>query len=112
MIDIKGLKKAVVLKTLYDHSRVQGLGFLQAVPEGTVTISHCEELLKDYKYFDYLYGRVLKIDLSKDELDERLYDRDNGSGAAQRAIDSIYQMALDNLNGEAKEKEKNNDMAT
>lgn len=32
MIDIKGLNKAEVLKTLYDHSHIQGLGFLQEVP--------------------------------------------------------------------------------
>ena len=29
------------------------------------------------------------MDLSGDEFDERLYDRDCGEGAAQRAVDSI-----------------------
>lgn len=89
MIDIKGLDKAEVLKALYDNSHVQGLGFLQAVPDGTVTVEHCRELLKESTYFDYLYGKVLKVDLSKDEFEEWLYDRDCGPGAAQRAIDSI-----------------------
>lgn len=88
-IYIKGLDKAEVLKALYDNSHVQGLGFLQAVPDGTVTIEHCRELLKRQTYFDYLYGRVLKVDLRHDEFHEHLYDRDNGPGAAQRAIDSI-----------------------
>ena len=37
-------------------------------------------------YFDYLYGRVMKVDLSKDTFDPFLYDRDNGQGAAERAI--------------------------
>lgn len=37
-------------------------------------------------YFDYLQGRVMKVDLAGDELDPRLYDRDNGEGAARRAI--------------------------
>lgn len=89
MIDIKGLNKAEVLKTLYDHTHVQGMGFLQAVPEGTVTVEHCEELLKKDTYFDYLYGRVLKVDLSGDEFNEALYDRDNFPGAAAKAIEEL-----------------------
>ena len=89
MVDIKGLDKARVLKSLYEHSHVQGIGFLQAVPDGVVTVEHCAELLAKYSYFDYLHGRVLKVDLSGDEFDERLYDRDCGEGAAQRAVDSV-----------------------
>lgn len=81
MINIKGLNKAAVLKALYDGSHTQGMGFLQAVPPGTVTIEHCQMLLTStgYPYFDYLYGRVIKVDLSGDSFDERLYDRDCGS---------------------------------
>lgn len=89
MVSIKGKSKAKVLKALYDHSHIQGLGFLQAVPDRTVTVEHCEKLLKETTYFDYLYGKVLKVDLSGDEFDERLYDRDCGEGAAQRAVDSV-----------------------
>lgn len=84
MIDIKGLDKAEVLKALYDNSHVKGMGFLQAVPAGTVAVDHCRELLKQSTYFDYLYGRVLKVDLSGDKFDERLYERDNGFGSAGR----------------------------
>lgn len=92
MIDIKGLNKAEVLKALYDGSHIQGMGFMQAVPDGFVTVEHCQQLLEEtaYPYFDYLYGRVMKIDLSSDEsFEERLYDRDNGPGAAQRVIDRL-----------------------
>ena len=89
MVDIKGLDKARVLKALYDHSHVQEIGFLQAVPDGVVTVEYCAGLLAKHSYFDYLHGRVLKVDLSGDEFDERLYDRDCGEGAAQRAVDSI-----------------------
>ena len=45
MVNIKGLDKARVLKALYDHSRVQGVGFLRAVPDGVVTVEYCEMLL-------------------------------------------------------------------
>ena len=89
MVDIKGLDKARVLKALYDHSHVQGSGFLQAVPDGVVTVEYCAGLLAKHSYFDYLHGRVLKVDLSGDEFDERLYDRDCDEGAAQRAVDSV-----------------------
>lgn len=89
MISIKGKSKAKVLKALYDHSHVQGLEFLQAVPDGTVTVEHCQKLLKETTYFDYLYGRVIKVDLSGDEFEERLYDRDCGEGATLRAIESV-----------------------
>ena len=54
-----------------------------------MTVEHCEELLRETTYFDYLYGKVLKVDLSSDEFDERLYDRDCGIGAARRAINSL-----------------------
>ncbi len=109
MVDIKGLDKARVLKSLYEHSHVQGIGFLQAVPDGVVTVEHCAELLAKYSYFDYLHGRVLKVDLSGDEFDERLYDRDCGKGAAQRAVDSIRdeteggEATTGNTEGEKKE---------
>lgn len=95
MVSIKGLDKAKVLKALYDNSHVQGLGFMHAAPEGTVTEDRCRELLEKNTAFDYLYGRVMKVDLAGDEFDERLYDRDCGEGAAQRAVDSITQAQED-----------------
>ncbi len=88
MINIKGIDKAEVLLGLYNNSHQQGMGFLQ--PNHNLTIDEAKELLENYTYFDYLYGRVLKVDLSNDEeFEESLYDRDNGDGAAQRVIDKI-----------------------
>ncbi|MCI8471454.1 MAG: hypothetical protein HFJ35_08460 [Clostridia bacterium] len=89
MVDIKGLDKARVLKALYEHSHVQGMGVFQAMHEGVPTLEYFSGLLEQGTYFDYLGGRVLKVELSGDEFDERLYDRDCGEGAAQRAVDSI-----------------------
>ena len=82
---------------------------MQAVPDGVVTVEHCAGLLEKQTYFDYLHGRVLKVELSGDEFDERLYDRDCGEGAAQRAVDSIRAEREDggdaakNADGEKKE---------
>ena len=89
MINIKGLNKAEVLKALYDSSHCQGMGRFAAVPDGTVTVEYCKDILRNFDHIDYLHGRVIKIDFSGDEIDERLYDRDNGVGAAARAIDEL-----------------------
>lgn len=89
MVDIKGLDKARVLKALYDNSHVQGVGGMKAAGEETVTVQDCAELLKRQTYFYYLFGRAMKVDLTGDEFDECLYDRDCGEGAAQRAVDSV-----------------------
>lgn len=88
-ISIKNLKKEVVLKALYDGSHIQGLGFLQAVSQ--FTIDDAKKWLNDNPelYADYVYGRVIKVDLSGDEFDPHLYDRDCGQGAAQKQIDKI-----------------------
>ena len=84
-IDISGLNKADVLAALYNSSQVQGMGALQAEP-GDMSVSEAESLLKEATHFDYLKGRIMKVDLSKDELRTDLYDRDNGQGAAEHAL--------------------------
>lgn len=87
-ISIKGMSKAKVLAALYNASRAQGMGFLPAKSE-PMTEAQAAALLKTQTYFDYLKGRVMKVDLSGDVLEERLYDRDLGPGAAAAAIESI-----------------------
>jgi hypothetical protein len=84
-IDIKGIDKARILAALYNSARVQGMGFLQEKP-GVMPLSEAEDLVSKYTYFDYVHGRVMKVDLSGDTLNPRLYDRDNGPGAAARAL--------------------------
>jgi len=102
MIPLKGLDKAKVLAALYNASTPQGMGFLQYDP-GPMTVSEARELLEKHRYFDYLKGRVMKIDLSGDLLDPYLYDRDNGEGAAQRAIDADCD-EIEKIHSEGKKK--------
>lgn len=88
MINIKGLDKAQLLIELYNHSHQQGLGIMQ--PSRSLTIEDAKKLLEQTTDFDYLYGRVMKVDLSDDEeFEERLYDLDNGQGMAQLVVDSM-----------------------
>jgi hypothetical protein len=85
LIDISDLNKAEVLMALYNASHPQGMGFFQYAGD-PLTIEKAEEYLQKNTYFDYLNGRVLKVDLKGDELNPALYDRDNGEGAAYRVI--------------------------
>lgn len=86
MIDLSNKDKADVLAKLYNASRPQGLGFLQA-DDNDMTTEEARELLDSGQtYFDYLRGRVMKVNLRGDKLDPRRYDRDNGQGAAAAAI--------------------------
>lgn len=106
-IDISGLDKAEVLKALYDNAKPQGLGFLHfdpapmnieeargivghgdgnsagdyPIPEGDWTKFGRKQL-----YFDYFKGRVMKVDIGEDTLSVSGYNRDNGDGAAQKAL--------------------------
>jgi hypothetical protein len=84
MIDISGLSKTDVLMALYNAATPRGAGFLQYDP-APLTKDEAESLM-DRPYFDYVKGRVLKVDLDRDSFDPRLYNRDNGDGTAERAI--------------------------
>lgn len=89
MVNIEGLNKADVLRALYDNAKTQGLGFLH-YDSAQMSTEEAERLLGAGTYFDYVKGRVMKVDLSSDvEFEEWLYDRDNGQGAAQRVIDGL-----------------------
>jgi hypothetical protein len=96
MVSIKGLSKAVVLQALFNASKQQGLGFLDTSGSVDMTLEDAEQIIKETfdlrdgtLYFDYLRGRVMKVDLTKDEFNPRHFDRDNGQGAALAAISTI-----------------------
>jgi hypothetical protein len=92
-MDIKGISKANVLAALYNASVLQGMGWLQAVP-GDMTEDAAQKLLDaGQTYFDYLHGRVMKIDLRSDDLRTGLYNRDNGPDAAEIALAPLFERA-------------------
>lgn len=85
-MNISGLDKAEVLAALFNASRQQGISFLDSRGRRDMTKERAAEILKITEDFDYLEGRVMKISLDRDEVETHLYDRDNGQGAAERAI--------------------------
>jgi len=92
MISIAGLNRADVLAVLYNAAKPQGLGFLHYDPT-PMERAEAEALISEYTYFDYLKGRVMKIDLSGDELDVQWFNRDNGAGSAEVAIELLRTQA-------------------
>lgn len=95
-IDIKGLDKGDVLAALYNASQPLGMGFLHYDP-AEMTADEGRSLVADQlkrtaefgqarAYFDYLKGRVMKVEVSLDTLHPGGFDRDNGEGAARRAL--------------------------
>jgi hypothetical protein len=88
-MNISNLSKAKVLAALYNNSKPQGRGFLHADSQ-LMTEEEAQKLLdSDQTSFEYLKGRVMKVDLSGDELDTWLYNRDNGENAAETALSGL-----------------------
>ena len=94
LVSIEGLDKGAVLAALYNAARAQGMGFFQYTPK-PMTAAEARVILEGQTVFDYLNGRVLKVDLSEERtkgaFDPRLYDRDNGPGAAAAAIQALIE---------------------
>jgi len=81
-------QKAKVLAALYNGSKPLGMGIMHFDP-APMTEAQAATILSDREHFDYLKGRVMKVSLSEDTFDPFLYDRDNGQGAAARAVASV-----------------------
>ena len=107
MIDIGKLSKVQVLAALYNAAQPLGTGLLHYDP-APMSEEEAANLLEQSTYFDYVKGRVMKVDLSKNKFDPRLYDRDNGQGEAQRVINGLAQRAVDDRLISLLEKQLNN----
>lgn len=79
---VRDLSKASVLSILYNASAPMGEGFRHAINGPVVmTLDGAEECIRlggGGLVFDDVYGRPLKVDLTKDSFDPGLYDHHNG----------------------------------
>lgn len=99
-VSIDGLDKAAVLAALYNAAETGGMGLLAYKPEPMSAEAAQELLDTEQTYFDYLHGRVMKVDLSGDDgFSPFLYDRDNGEGAAALIVATLR--ATGNVNAPA-----------
>jgi len=83
--DISGLDKIDVLQALWEAARCgnywpSAQSFSKEAARKALQANSC---------VDYLGGKPLKIDLGSDKFSTFLYNRDNGSGAAQRVIEAL-----------------------
>jgi hypothetical protein len=94
-VSISGLDKATVLAALYNASQPLGMGFLDPRSGMAMTNNQAAAVLADTPdaYFDYLHGRVMKVDLSGGDVNPFGYDRDNGDGAFAAVINRLRQAA-------------------
>lgn len=84
---------AEALARLYNRARPQGMGFLAYTPE-PMRVTEAQAMIDQGQYyFDYVGGRVMKVSLKEIQEaidngsgDFRLFDRDNGPGAAMGAL--------------------------
>lgn len=80
------LTPAEVLRRLYNAARSPGNGIFHR-DSADMTAEDAQAVIDQYgTYYDWLQGRVMKIDVAQRPLDAFLYDRDNGTGAAARAL--------------------------
>lgn len=87
MRELTPSERARCLAALYNRSVPLGMGMLAANPS-PMTEAEAAELLRHQSRFDYLRGRVMKINIpsSLEEFDFYLYDRDIGQGAGEAAV--------------------------
>ena len=84
-INIGDLNKADVLAALYNAAKPLGMGFMHYDPK-PMTREEAQEYLTGDCYFDYLKGRVMKVELRGDQFRSAFYNRDNGEGLAEYVI--------------------------
>lgn len=87
-MNISKYDKAEILAALFNVAKPLGLGVFHFRP-APMTKEIAKEILKGGSDFDYIQGRVMKINLSGNELDTRLYNRDNGKDAAETIIATL-----------------------
>lgn len=97
--DISGLPKKDVLSVLFlaavekgAFSDVVKLSLEQSgrtLPENYLSEADFESASKCDWNIDYLHGKPMKVNLSGDSFNARLYNRDQGEGCAQEAIKAL-----------------------
>ncbi len=86
-VDITGLNKVSVLHVLWDHQIPASFFTANNIPSPEFDPVEAEDAINGY--VDYLCGRCMKIDISKDFIDSMRYDYVAGAGTMARAIATL-----------------------
>ncbi len=85
MIDVRDIPKHELLAELYYTAQQKSKGDFKPLTNDQLAEMTCE----DTQYFGLLDGRVLEVEINGQTLDPRIYDQNNGEGAAERAVNII-----------------------
>lgn len=87
MVNIQGIDKVKLLEALWKKSQPAAFFRMQGISPPSFNMNEAQQAVKGY--IDYFNGRVIKCNLSGDEVDVWGFDRDNGNGAFQSVVDSL-----------------------
>lgn len=86
-VNIAGLDKADLLMRAFNASKQQDMSMMDQRGRQDMTIKQAREIANQGPMnYDYLYGRVLKIDLTHDDVGTWAYNRDVGPGAFEKIV--------------------------
>ena len=86
-ISIKGIDKVQLLKKLWQGQIPADYFAMRGIRGPVFNEETAKEAVK--KHIDYFCGRAIKTNLSGDEIDPYLYDRDAGQGKFAQIVDAM-----------------------
>jgi hypothetical protein len=87
MINIKDIDRDELLHRLWLNQKTSAFFIHMQAP--TYNAEEAKASIRADGYIDHACGRAIKTNLSEDEVNPRLYDRDAGAGTFQRVVDEL-----------------------
>ncbi len=84
MVNIAGLDKVQLLHALWTRSKPAAYYDFSMANPPSFNVVLANDGVK--RYIDYFQGRCIKTDLSKNEANPRMFDRDFGQGAFAQVV--------------------------
>lgn len=88
MVDITGINKVELLRALWNNSTPAAYFTFTNTKPPEWNNERASTAIGS-GFIDYFQGRIIKADLSKDQVNPSLYDRDNGRGAFSEIVEFI-----------------------
>ncbi len=89
-VNISNIDKDLLLETLWKRSFPASFFNMSGIPPPPFDLDSAKSSLDPNGYADYICGRIIKTNIyESDDVNPRLYDRDNGTGAFQEVVDSL-----------------------
>ena len=93
-VDISEVDKLKLLRALWDNSKPAIFFKYNNVTPPDYDEELAKEVVKK-DYIDYFQGRLIKCDLSKNEVDPSSYDKDYGKGTFEKIVKSLAKKSIE-----------------